>query len=106
MQCSSFEAFALQRPRQATTTELAVHKNKGLLDTALIEHSLDHAAFVVVLGRIKTLLDGRGGLIGTSHLDGDGVLQVAACQALDFGREGGRKQERGALLGQETQDAL
>ena len=55
---------------------------------------------------VKALLDGGGGFVGPGHLDGDRVLQIAAGQALDLGREGGREQQGGALLGQKTQDAL
>ena len=106
VQRSGFEAFALQRAGQTAATELAVDKNEGLFDTTVVQHLADHAALVVVLRSIKTLLHRRSRLVGTGHFDGDGVLQVAAGQALDLGREGGREQQRGALLGQVAQNAL
>ena len=61
---------------------------------------------VVHAHAVKLLRDGGGCLAGARHFDGDGVLQIAASQALDFGRERGREQQRGARLGQVAQDAL
>ena len=77
-----------------------------MLDAALIQNCFDHTTLVIVLRCIKTLLYRRGCFVGTRHLNGDGVLQIAARQTLNFWRESGREQQRGALLGQETQDAL
>ena len=106
MQRGGLEAFALQAAGQACTTELAVHKDEGLLDAARTQHLVDGTALVVVIGAVKALLHRGRRFVGTGHLDGDRVLQVAAGQALDFGRERGAEQERGALLGQVRKDAL
>ena len=67
---------------------------------------LDHAALVIVLCGVKTLLHSGGGFVRPGHLDGDRVLQIAAGQALDLRRERGREQQSRALLGQIAQDAL
>ena len=100
------QAIALQRAGQACATELAVDEHKGLANTALTHDVANDAALVVIVGAVKALLHGRGGFVRTGDLDGHGVLQVAARQALDFWREGGRKQQCGAVLGQVAQDAL
>ncbi|MNV39689.1 hypothetical protein D3C71_1312760 [compost metagenome] len=106
MQRGGLEAFALQAARQTSTTELAVDEDERLLDTPGLEHLVDGTALVVVIGAVEALLHGGGRFVRAGHLDGDGVLQVAAGQALDLGRERGAEQERGALLGQEREDAL
>jgi len=106
VQRGGLEAFALQAARQAGATELAVHEDEGLLDAPGLEHLVDGTALVVVVGAVEALLHRGGRLVRPGHLDGDGVLQVAAGQALDLGRERGREQQRGALLGQVGQDAL
>jgi hypothetical protein len=84
VQGSGFEAFTLQRPRQAGAAQLAVHKNEGLLQTALAQHVVDGPAFVFVRYTNEALLYRRGRGIGTRHLDGDRVLQVAVGQSFDF----------------------
>ena len=106
VQSGGFEALAFQRTRQAGAAQLAVDKHKGLLELVLAQHMVQCAALVVVAHTIEMLLHRRGRGIGARHLDGDGVLQVTAGQALDLGREGRREQEGGALFGQVAQDAL
>ena len=106
VQGGGFQALALQRAGQAGTAQLAVDKDEGLLDAALAQHMVDGAALVLIGHTDETLLHRGSRGIGAGHLDGDRVLQVAAGQSLDFGREGGREQQRGALLGQVAEDAL
>ena len=106
VQRGGFKTFALQAACQATAAEFAVDKNKRLLDAARFEHLVDGAALVVVAGRVEALLHRRGGFVGAGNFNRHRVLQVAAGQALDLGREGGAEQQRGALLGQVGQDAL
>ena len=106
VQCGRVEAFALQRARQPRATELAVHEHKRLLQAAIAQNLAQRAAFVVVINSVKMLLHRGGGGVGTRHLDRHRILQVAAGQALDLGRESGREQQGGALFGQVAQDAL
>ena len=106
MQGCSAQTISLQGAGQSCTTQLAVDKHKGLRDAPLF-HNLLEGLSLVVLGHIeKQLCDGGCGLIGSGHLDGDRVLQIARGQSLDLWRKSGREQERGALLGQVAQDAL
>ena len=58
VQCGGFKAFALQRARQAGTTELAVDKHKGLLHAARFQYLVQGRAFVVFAHTVKALLDG------------------------------------------------
>ena len=100
------QAIALEGAGQAGAAEFAVAKHKGLGDAIAFDQLLERAIFVVHTHAEEMLRHGGRGLVGARHFDGDGVLQVAAGQALDLGREGGREQQRGALLGQVAQDAL
>ncbi len=106
VQRGGLEAFALQAAGQACAAELAVDEDEGLLDPSALEHLVDGVALALIIGAVEVLLHRGRGLVGPRHLDGDRVLQVAACQALDLGREGGPKQQRGALFGQVREDAL
>ena len=106
MQGGGVEALALQRAGQAGAAKLAVDKHKGLLECAALDDLVQRVALVVVAQAVEMLLHSGGGGIRAGHLDGDGALQVAAGQAFDLGRKGGREQQCGALFGQVAQDAL
>ena len=106
VQSRGVEAIALQRAGQPGTAQLAVDKHKGLGDGVLLDQLAQRAALVVVAHTVEMLADSGSGFIRSRHLNGDGVLQIAGRQALDLGRESGRKQQRDALLGQIAQDAL
>ena len=67
---------------------------------------MQRMALVVVAHAVEMLLHRAGCRVGARHFNRHRVLQVAVGQALDLRRESGRKQQRGALLGQVAQDAL
>ncbi len=106
VQRGGVEAFALERARQAGTTQFAVHKHKGLLHATGAQHLVQRGALVFVAHAVETLLDIRCRGVGAGDFNRHRVLQVAAGQALDLRRESGGEQQRGALLGQVAQDAL
>ncbi|MNS89475.1 hypothetical protein D3C72_1234900 [compost metagenome] len=106
VQCGGTQTVALQRACEARAAELAVDEHEGLRNAALLDDLLERTALVVVRDAVEVLFDGGGRFVRPRHFDGDRVLQVAAGQSLDLGREGGREQQRGALLGQVAQDAL
>ena len=106
MQSCSPQTITLQSARQTGTAELAVGEDKGLAHAALFEYGANGEALVIIADFVKALLHRRSRLIRTRHFDGDRVLQVAACQTLDLGRERGAEQQRGAGLGQVRKNAL
>ncbi|MPM95681.1 hypothetical protein SDC9_142836 [bioreactor metagenome] len=106
MQCGGTQSVTLQGTRQTRTAQLAVGEDEGLANVALLEHGANRVPLVVIRDLVEALLHRGRRLVGTSHLDGHGVLQIAAGQTLDLGRERGREQQRGAALGQIGEDTL
>ena len=106
VQGGRLEAFTLQRTCQPGTAQLAVDEHKRLLHATGLQDLVQRTAFVVFTHAIETLLHGGSRGVRAGHFDGDRVLQVAAREAFDFRRERGREQQRGAGLGQVTQDTL
>ena len=106
MQGRGFQTLTLQRSRQPGAAQFAVDKHKGLFECPLFQNLVQGVALVFITDAVEMLLHRAGGSIGARHLNGHRVLQVTVGQALDFGREGGRKQQRGALFGQVAQDTL
>ena len=100
------KAIALQRTGQTGTPQFAVDEHKSLGHATLFDQVTQSGALVVLFNPIKTLLNRRRRGVGSRHFNGDRVLQIAAGQTLDFGRERGREQQGGAALGQMAKDAL
>ena len=88
MQRSGFKALAFQRAGQAGAAELAVDEHESLLHAAGFKNLVQCAALVVCVHAVEMLLYRRGGSVGTRDFNRHRVLQVARCQAFDFGREG------------------
>ena len=106
MQRIGAQAIALERPRQARTTQLGVHENERLLDRAFLQQLQHSAALVVIRNAEESLLHVRRGRVRPRHFHQQWVLQVTLRQAFDLGRERRREQKRLARLGQVAQDAL
>ena len=106
MQGRSAQTIAFKRTRQPGRTELGIHEDQRLRDAALTQHLAHHGALVVIGDAVENLLDIGGRGIRTRHFNQHRLLQITLRQALDFGRESGRKQQGLARFRQVAEDAL
>ncbi len=95
-----------QQPRQPAGAEAAVDEDDGLAQLVVAQQLQQRGVLAVFADLVDQLLDVARGGVRSRDLDQHRILQIALRQTLDFGRESGREQQRGALLRQVGEDAL
>ncbi len=99
-------AIALEIARKPACADLAVAEHDHLLEAAIAQQLHDGRLLVAFGDVVDDLRDVRVRRVAARDFDRLRVAQVGRRELLDFAREGGREQQRLALLRQQVQDAL